>query len=44
VLCLEPNRHVPGVGWLVSEEEVVVRDDGFELLSPSFPRELEIIG
>jgi Xaa-Pro aminopeptidase len=44
VLCLEPNREVPGVGWLVSEEEVVVTDDGLELLSPPFPRELEVIG
>jgi Xaa-Pro aminopeptidase len=44
VVCIEPNRHVPGVGWLVSEEEVVVRDGGFELLSPPFPAELEVIG
>jgi Xaa-Pro aminopeptidase len=44
VICLEPNLHAPGVGWLVSEEEVVVRDDGYELISPSFPTELEIIG
>jgi Xaa-Pro aminopeptidase len=44
VLCLEPNTEVPGVGWLVSEEEVVVRDDGFELISPPFPAELPVIG
>jgi Xaa-Pro aminopeptidase len=44
VLCIEPNREVPGVGWLVSEEEVVVREDRFELLSPPFPRELQVIG
>jgi Xaa-Pro aminopeptidase len=44
VLCLEPNRQVPGVGWLVSEEEVVVLEEGFELLSPAFPRELDAIG
>jgi Xaa-Pro aminopeptidase len=44
VLCIEPNREVEGVGWLVSEEEVVVRDGGFDLLSPSFPRELRVIG
>lgn len=44
VLCIEPNLEVPGVGWFVSEEEVIVRDDGFELLSPPFPRELRVIG
>jgi Xaa-Pro aminopeptidase len=44
VLCIEPNREVDGVGWLVSEEEVVVRDGGFDLLSPPFPRELRVIG
>jgi Xaa-Pro aminopeptidase len=44
VICIEPNREVPGVGWLVSEEEVVVRDGGFDLLSPPFPRELQVIG
>jgi Xaa-Pro aminopeptidase len=44
VICLEPNCHVPGVGWLVSEETVVVTDDGLELLSPAFPRELVSIG
>jgi Xaa-Pro aminopeptidase len=44
VICLEPNREVPGVGWLVSEEEVVVRDGGFELISPPFPAELRVIG
>lgn len=44
VICIEPNRQVDAVGWLVSEEEVVVREDGFELLSPEFPRELHVIG
>jgi len=44
VICIEPNLHAPGVGWLVSEEEVVIREDGYELISPSFPTELEIIG
>jgi Xaa-Pro aminopeptidase len=44
VICLEPNSHVPGVGWLVSEETVVVTDGGLELLSPAFPRELVAIG
>jgi Xaa-Pro aminopeptidase len=44
VICLEPNRHVPGVGWLVSEETVCVTEDGVDLLSPSFPRDLEVIG
>jgi len=44
VICLEPNCHVPGVGWLVSEETVVVTESGLELLSPAFPRELEVIG
>jgi Xaa-Pro aminopeptidase len=44
VLCIEPNCEVPGAGWLVSEEEVVVREDGYELLSPSFPPDLHVIG
>jgi Xaa-Pro aminopeptidase len=44
VICIEPNQEVPGIGWLVSEEQVVVREDGFELQSPPFPRELEVIG
>jgi Xaa-Pro aminopeptidase len=44
VICIEPNREVPGVGWLVSEETVAVREGGFELLSPPFPRELGVIG
>jgi Xaa-Pro aminopeptidase len=44
VICLEPNRRVPGIGWLVSEETVAVTDDGVDLLSPSFPRELEVMG
>lgn len=44
VLCLEPNLEVPGVGSFVSEEEVLVREGGFDLLSPPFPRELKVIG
>ena len=44
VLCLEPNRHVAGVGWLVGEEEVVVTSDGFELLSPPFPATMPEVG
>jgi Xaa-Pro aminopeptidase len=44
VLCLEPNREVAGVGWLVSEETVVVGDGPPELLSPPFPEELRVIG
>ncbi|MBS1877935.1 MAG: aminopeptidase P family protein [Actinobacteria bacterium] len=44
VICLEPNLEIPGVGWFVSEEEVVVRDGGFDLLSPPFPRGLRVIG
>ena len=44
VLCIEPNTYVDGIGWLVSEEEVVVREGGFELLSPSFPVDLAVIG
>jgi Xaa-Pro aminopeptidase len=44
VICLEPNLDLPGVGSFVSEEEVIVREGGFELLSPPFPRELRVIG
>jgi Xaa-Pro aminopeptidase len=44
VLCIEPNFRAPDVGWLVSEEEVVVTDEGYELLSPPFPDELQVIG
>jgi len=44
VLCLEPNREVPGVGWLVSEETVVVTNGAPELISPPFPAELRVVG
>jgi Xaa-Pro aminopeptidase len=44
VICIEPNTHLDGVGWLVSEEEVVVTAEGNELLSPPFPQHLEVIG
>ena len=44
VLCLEPNRDIPGVGWLVSEEEVAITRDGFELLSPPFPESIPRVG
>jgi Xaa-Pro aminopeptidase len=44
VICIEPNTFVTDVGWLVSEETVAVTDGGFQLLSPAFPRELEVIG
>jgi Xaa-Pro aminopeptidase len=44
VLCLEPNREVQGVGWLVSEETVLMTEGAPELLSPSFPEELRVIG
>lgn len=44
VLCIEPNREVPGLGWLVSEETVRVTDGEPELISPPFPDELRVIG
>lgn len=44
VLCLEPNREVAGVGWLVSEETVVVTDGEPQLISRPFPGELRVIG
>jgi Xaa-Pro aminopeptidase len=44
VLCLEPNREIAGVGWLVSEETVVVTDGGPQPISPPFPAELSVIG
>ena len=44
VVCLEPNREVAGVGWVVSEETVVIGDGEPELLSPPFPAELRVIG
>lgn len=43
IVCIEPNFFVDGVGWLVSEEEVVITERGHELLSPPFPRELPVI-
>jgi Xaa-Pro aminopeptidase len=43
-VCLEPNRTVPGVGNLTSEEEVLVTADGVELLSPPFPDALHVVG
>jgi Xaa-Pro aminopeptidase len=44
VICLEPNRETPGVGWLVSEETVLITGAAPELLSPPFPEELRVIG
>ena len=44
VICLEPNLKAAGVGWLVSEEEVVVIEGGFELLSPPFPGSISRVG
>lgn len=44
VLCIEPNCHVPGVGYLVGEEEIVVTEAGAELLSPPFPPEPKVLG
>lgn len=44
VICLEPNREVPGVGWVVSEETVLITDGQPELLSPPFPQALDVIG
>ncbi|MFQ5872290.1 MAG: M24 family metallopeptidase [Dehalococcoidia bacterium] len=39
ILCIEPNMYYPGVGYLVAEEEVVVTEDGCEVLSVRTPRE-----
>jgi Xaa-Pro aminopeptidase len=44
VLCLEPNRSIPGVGNLTAEEEVAVLDDGVRLLSPPFPQRIAVLG
>jgi hypothetical protein len=35
---------IPGVGYLVGEEEIVVTEAGAELLSPPFPREPKVLG
>lgn len=43
-VCLEPNRTVPGVGNLTSEEEVLITADGPELLSPPFPDTMHVVG
>ena len=43
VICIEPNCLVDGVGWLVSEEEVVITESAHDLLSAPFPRELPVI-
>ena len=34
VLCIEPGLSIPGVGGFCIEQEVVVREDGPELLTP----------
>ena len=41
-LCLEPNVGT-AAGYVAAEEEVVVEADGWTLLSPPFPNELEVI-
>lgn len=43
VLCLEPNGSWRDAGWLCSEEEIVVTDDGYDLLSPVFDPELRVL-
>lgn len=43
VLCVEPNCHIGGVGYLMGEEEVVVTESGAELLSPPFPPEPKVL-
>lgn len=43
VLCLEPNFELPGVGFLVAEEQVVITEDGCELLSRRAPAELPVV-
>ena len=43
-VCLEPNRTVPEVGNLTSEEEVLITADGPELLSPPFPDTMHVVG
>ena len=40
VICIEPNKLFPDVGYLVLEEMVVVTGDGYELMSVRAPREL----
>ncbi len=42
-LCLEPNRHAAGIGYVAAEEEVVVTESGCETISPFFPLELRVI-
>ncbi len=42
-LCLEPNRHVAGIGYVAAEEEVAVTESGCEVISPFFPPELKVI-
>ena len=37
VLCIEPNLFYPDVGYLVAEEEVVVTEDGCEVMSKLAP-------
>jgi Xaa-Pro aminopeptidase len=42
-LCIEPNQHVSGVGYLAGEEEILVTSAGAELLSPPFPTEPRLL-
>jgi Xaa-Pro dipeptidase len=42
-LCLEPNAVFPGVGSVVAEETVVLREGGVDLLSPPFPASLAVV-
>jgi Xaa-Pro aminopeptidase len=43
-VCIEPNSHTEEVGNLAAEEEIVLTAAGAELLSPSFPSELKVLG
>jgi len=43
-ICIEPNGYTEEIGYLAAEEEIVLTDTGSELLSPSFPSELKVLG
>lgn len=43
-LCIEPNFYLPGVGSFIGEEQVIVTERGYELISARAKRGIVRVG